>query len=287
MFSFDIVAEGYAELGESPVWDVAGNCIWWVDVEGRKLFRTSCEDRSTLTWAMPERTGFAALRGPGLPVLGMETGIYAFDPDAGGLEKLVVLDAPGKRFNDATVDPSGRLWVTIMASDLKPCVASVSRVTPQLTLETAFNALTTPNGLAVDGERGLLYFSDSHPDRRNIWLADCDLATGAVGERAIFADTRKLGGRPDGAAIDRLGRYWIAALDDAALYVYSPAGRFLERIGVPFESPTKLAFSGSHGRTLVVTSKAIGALGGSLAIGTSADSSVSGEPLPFWRCGQV
>jgi sugar lactone lactonase YvrE len=287
MLLFDIVAEGYAELGESPVWDADGHCIWWVDVEGRKLFRTSFEDRSTFTWAMPERTGFAVLRGPGLPVLGMETGIYAFDPAGRTLERLVVLNAPGKRFNDATVDPSGRLWVTIMANDARPKVASVCRVTPQLTLETIFDKLTTPNGVAVDGEKGLLYFSDSHPERQKIWTAKCELATGTTGRHRIFADTRKLGGRPDGAAIDRLGHYWIAAVDDAALYVYSPAGEFLERIDVPFESPTKLTFAGADGRTIVVTSKAIGAHGGSLAIGTSANKSISGEPLPFWRCGKI
>jgi D-xylonolactonase len=284
---FDFVADGYAQLGESPVWDAGGDCIWWVDVEGCKLFRTSLADRSTVTWAMPERTGFVALRGTGRPVMGMETGIYAFDPDDGALERLVVLDAPGKRFNDATVDPFGRLWVTIMAIDVTPNVASVCRVTPQLTLEMTFDGLTTPNGLAFDGERGLLYFSDSHPDVRKIWTAHCDLETGIAGGRKIFADTGKLGGRPDGAALDRQGNYWIAALDDAALYIYSPAGKFLERIEIPFDSPTKLAFAGANGRTVVVTSKALGTHGGALAIAASVGKSAGGEPLPIWRYGKI
>jgi D-xylonolactonase len=287
MLAFDIVAKGYAELGESPVWDAKGNCIWWVDVEGRKLFCTAFEDRSTKIWKMPERTGFVVLRAPGLPALGMETGIYAFDPDDGALERLVALDAPGKRFNDATVDPFGRLWVTIMSSDVTPNAASVCRITPKLTIETIFDKMTTPNGLAIDGERGLLYFSDSHPDRRSIWTANCNLMTGVAGGRALFADTENLGGRPDGAAIDRQGRYWIAALDDKALYVFSPAGEFLKRVSVPFDSPTKLTFAGADGSIVVVTSKAIGAHGGSLAIGASEDKSANGEPMPFWQYGKI
>ncbi len=129
------------------------------------------------------------------------------------------------RFNDATVDPAGRLLVTVMASELTPEAASVSRVTLDLSLETVVDGLTTPNGLAVDGEMRRLHFSDSHWDIRHIWFVECDLATGAVGVRTPFADTRLPGGRSDGAAFDDAGRYWIAALNDTALYVYSPDGR--------------------------------------------------------------
>ena len=104
---FELVRTGgrRAELGESPVWDSRNGDLWWVDVSGKKLFRMEGGSRDVRHWDTPEQTGFVALTSANQPAVGMETGVFLFDPRNGSFERIVALDGEGQRFNDATVDP--------------------------------------------------------------------------------------------------------------------------------------------------------------------------------------
>ncbi len=256
---------------------------WWVDTAGKRLFRTDLETRATAFWDLPEEPGFVVLDRRCRPVLGMQTGLFLFAPDAGSLQKLLSLDKPGHRFNDATVDANGALWVSTMALDLARGEAAIYRVMDDLRMEPVVTGLTIPNGMAVDGQRGRLYYSDSHWDVQTIWAVGVDLETGGAGEPVMFASTMERGGRPDGAALDSEGRYWIAAVDGAALYVYSPEGVFLFDVPLPVTAPTKPAFWGECGEKLIVTSKGDGKHGGRLLTVTFSVGLVRGLRQPGWR----
>ena len=92
-------------------------------------------------------------------------------------------------------------------------------------------------------------------------------------------------GRPDGAALDRQGRYWIAGVDGAALYVYAPDGTPLFDVPVPVQAPTNLAFWGPDGDKLAVTSKADDGHGGRLMSASFRHDPVGGLKQPAWRHG--
>ena len=74
-----------AELGESPFWSAAENCVWWVDVTGRQVLRTDADTGETARWPTPGEIGFIA-RVDGRLVAGMERGLYGFDPASGGFD---------------------------------------------------------------------------------------------------------------------------------------------------------------------------------------------------------
>ena len=63
-----------------------------------------------------------------------------------------------------------------------------------------------------------------------------------------------MGGRPDGAAVDVDGNYWVAMYEGARVLQLSPAGEVLQRIDVPVQCPTMVCFGGEDLRTLYITS---------------------------------
>jgi sugar lactone lactonase YvrE len=66
------------------------------------------------------------------------------------------------------------------------------------------------------------------------------------------------GGRPDGAAVDVEGNYWVAMYEGACVLQISPAGEVLQRIAVPVQCPTMVCFGGEDLRTLFITSARAG-----------------------------
>jgi hypothetical protein len=61
------------------------------------------------------------------------------------------------------------------------------------------------------------------------------------------------GGRPDGAAVDVQGNYWVAMFEGARLLKLSPAGELLADIPVPAQCPTMPCFGGDDLQTLYIT----------------------------------
>lgn len=264
---FTVHTTNRAQLGESPVWCATQDCIWWVDIEGRLLLRTRVADGHTDTWPTPETPGFVVLTQNSTPAIGMETGIFQFCAKEETFQRIVNLDVVGMRFNDATVDNTGRLWAGTMATGTPSPVGVLYSVGPEMVLKPMLNGLSTPNGLAVDDTRGRLYLSDSHPSVQTIWTFPYDHLTGELGPRDIFVNMENMVGRPDGAALDQNGNYWIAAVDGGVLYTFSPDSTLLETYEMPFRSPTKLAFGGHSGECIFVTSKGGETPNGALALG--------------------
>ncbi len=227
--------------------------------------------------------GFVVLASPSRPFVGMESGIFAFLPPEQRFERVVRLDRPGQRFNDATVDDTGRLWASTMATDASPGLGVLHVVMPDLTLRTMLDGLTTPNGLAADVRRGRLFVSDSHPDAQTIWTTACDFSTGDLGVREVFASMTELAGRPDGAALGQGAEpYWIAGVDGGALYGYSSGGQLDWIVPLPFPAPTKAAFFTGG---MAVTAKAQGGHDGRLAIAGNVPPVLRGPGVAFWKPG--
>jgi sugar lactone lactonase YvrE len=111
--------------------------------------------------------------------------------------------------------------------------------------------LIIPNGLAFSPDDRILYHSDSRQDCVFAW--DFDLATGAISNRRIFLENDIQEGRPDGAAVDREGGYWIAHVGGWRVARYTPDGRIDRIVGIPAQRPTACTFGGSDFKTLYVT----------------------------------
>jgi sugar lactone lactonase YvrE len=210
-------------------------------------------------WKTPEIVDFVALAFDKI-LVGLETGLFAFDPASERFEKLLGLDDPGVRFNDAAIG-LGYLWASTMDIGVEEPAGAVLRIGPDMKAGRCLDGYRRANGLAVDTKRHRLFVSDSHPERAGIEVAALDPDTKAIICIDPFGGGPARPGRPDGAALDADNNYWIARIDAGLVDVMSPDGAIMAAISVPVPEPTKLAFGGSDGRTIFLTSKAKGPLG--------------------------
>ncbi|EBB4596132.1 SMP-30/gluconolactonase/LRE family protein, partial [Salmonella enterica] len=76
--------------------------------------------------------------------------------------------------------------------------------------------------------------------------------------RRVFIDMNAYPGRPDGAAVDADGCYWICGNDAGFVHRFTPDGRLDRSIAIPTSKPAMCAFGGPGLDTLFVTSIRIG-----------------------------
>jgi len=95
-----------------------------------------------------------------------------------------------------------------------------------------------------------------HADSRlsTVFAFDFDPDTGRVANRRPFVQTREGEGRPDGAAVDAAGFYWVAMFEGWRVCRYAPDGRLDRTIRMPVARPTMCAFGGEKLDVLYVTS---------------------------------
>jgi len=283
-----VVSTGRDQVGESPVWNATSQALYWVDIEGRHVHRLDWASGQQQTWNMPERVGCIALTGDGRVIAAMETGVYTVTlqaPPAVDLSCLARIHHPmaNMRFNDGRCDASGRFWISTMCMDMSVAApVGAWYCLDERGLSAAHcEGLITPNGLAFSPDDSTLYFSDSHPSVQKVWAFDFDLALGRIGAGREFLDMTQLPGRPDGAAVDVEGCYWICGNDAGLIHRISPAGALLSSHPVPVAKPSMCAFGGPQLDTLLVTSICpAGVTGGLCGAVFAFDAGVRGRAEP-------
>jgi sugar lactone lactonase YvrE len=257
----DRVRPGHRDrVGESPLWDAARGALWWVDIEACAIRRLDLADDDLQSWTLPERVACVALHAEGGLVAALETRVVHAALGTDGTCTLATL-APARheradmRFNDGRCDRAGRFWVGSMVRDMGANVAAgrMYRLDADGFRAVHIDNLYTPNGLAFDPDGRGLWWSDSHPLSQCIWHAPL-AADGTVGKRRLVLDMHALPGRPDGAAIDVDGGYWICANDGGRVLRLLPDGRIDRTLMLPVSKPSMCSFGGPGLDTLFVTS---------------------------------
>jgi len=247
------------QVGESPVWSVAEQCLYWVDIEGRRIHRFDWATRAQQSWPTAERVGCIALHADGGLLAAMETGLFHLHllgatPSAERLTTAVFPRA-GMRYNDGRTDHAGRFWVTSMVRDMSLAAAdgALFRFDARGLSAPLVEGLITGNGLAFSADGGTMFMSDSHPNVQRIWAFDLD-ADGVPSKRREFVDMNAHPGRPDGAALDADGGYWICANDAGLVLRFRPDGRLDRSLEVPVSKPSMCAFGGPELDQMFITS---------------------------------
>ena len=239
-------------LGESPVWDERAARLYWVDVRAPALRSLDPSTGTTESWAMPEVVASVMLRAAGGLVVGLKSGLHAFDPETGRLDLLRAIDEPhdGNRVNDCKVDRTGAIWWSTMWDFGARTTGSLYRLKPDGTDETLRTGITIPNGLCFGPNGDRAYFADT-PTGRMEWIEIA--ADGAIGRWRAFGAASGLPGKPDGSACDAEGCVWNARYGGGTVVRLSPEGEILQRIDLPVSQPSCCAFGGPDRRTLFVT----------------------------------
>lgn len=256
-----------SELGESPFWHPEENCLYWCDIQGFAVHAWVPTTGQHRQWPMPSEPGCCAPAPGGQLVIGLRDGFYLLNTTTGALACVALLpaaqhDTQVLRLNDGRCDTAGRFWAgSVITPRTAPkaslwCLEAAADGSYRVHHMAGDNF--TANGLAFSPDNHTLYWSNT-PEHR-IDRFDFDVVSGSISNRQPWvqfdrkAEGQAYGGRPDGAAVDVDGNYWVAMYEGACVLQLSPAGDVLQRLEVPVQCPTMVCFGGEDLRTLYVTS---------------------------------
>jgi sugar lactone lactonase YvrE len=257
------VGDVTAVLGEGPYWVPEDSCLLWVDIPAGLLHRTEILSGQTVTADLgPVSAAFPADGGAILYAGGNQ--VVVREPVPGGAlgqpgpsgewTTRTIAQAPardGVRFNDASVDPAGRVWVGSMDMEETKPLGELYRLDPGGVLTPVVSGATVSNGLGWSPDGSRMYYVDSPTKRVDVF--DYDQAMGEVYGRRVFADLSDAAGVPDGLTVDLDGYIWVAMWDGGALRRFAPSGALDAVVPVPAARPTSVAFGGNGMAELYVT----------------------------------
>lgn len=241
-------------VGESPRWHEDEQALYWVDIYKPSIERLDPKTGARRTFPMPERIGCFSFCQDGRIIAGMQSGIAFVDLEKGTVERVfdLVPHNPDIRFNDGRCDLQGRFWVGSLIETFDANVAALYRYDADGTGTRMVDNMICANGLAFSPDGRILYHSDSRQDV--VWAWDLDPLTGAIANRRVFVANDVMEGRPDGAAVDAEGCYWICCVGAWRVARFRPDGTIDRVIGVPVQRPTACTFGGPDLDVLYVTS---------------------------------
>ena len=156
-------------------------------------------------------------------------------------------------------DPQGRFWVSTIYEPRDAPKAALYRWRAGR-LDRMTDGITVGNGLAWGPDARTMYLADT--PAHTVHAFDFDGAAGAITNPRVFAqfplktagqDLSLYGGRPDGAAMDSEGHYWVAMFEGARLLRLAGDGRVVQELALPVRCPTMPCFGGADLRTLYIT----------------------------------
>ena len=239
------------ELGEGPLWNLAEQRLYWVDILGRRVHRLQPASGEHEVFDLGAQVCVIAFRQQGGRVVAGQHGFAFWDEGATSLRPIADPEAhkPTTRFNDGAVDRLGRFWAGTMGDPLNN---ALYRLDADLSLRTMESGIDISNGIGWSPDNRTMYHTNSTPGL--IYAYDFDLHSGEIANRRIFVDSSAESGVPDGLTVDSQGYIWSARWGGWRLDRYDPQGRLERSVRMPVEFPTSVTFGGAELDVLYVTS---------------------------------
>ncbi len=256
----ECVVEIQNRVGESPMWSVAEQCLWWVDVRGKTLHRLRA-DGGRDDWQLPDFIGCLALCRSGRLIVAQGNALAFFNPADGALTEFArpEPERPGNRFNDGKCDRLGRFWVGTMVNNfgddggdipIDRADGAFYRLDKDLTMTRVADEMWIPNTVAWSPDDRVFYLGDSIPN--TIRAFDFDLQSGSISNPRLFAKNPDPG-HLDGSATDAEGFLWNTHWGAGKIVRYHPDGGIDREITFPVPAPSSCIFGGADLDWLYVT----------------------------------
>jgi sugar lactone lactonase YvrE len=242
------------ELGESPIWMPDEQALYWIDIEGCKVFKytPSTKDLKTFEVDFPITSLWPCADGRWITAA--KTGLFYWDSKTGQSEFILdpEADAEDLRCNDAVVDRQGRLLVgTINGVVYDSPDGSIYRYDGGESIVKLDSGFACSNGIGFSPNGKTIYAADSFNNR--IRAYDYDTDAGTVSGCRDFATIAAEDGFPDGLIVDSEGFVWNAHWAGGRIRRYDPSGKMEREIKLPVANTTCLAFGGEQLDELYIT----------------------------------
>lgn len=264
-------------LGESPVWSVREQALYWTDIRVPALYRLSAAGEVE-RWEMPELAGSVVLNGSGGVIVGLQSGLDAFDPDTGAFRRLLAFAGGHEddRTNDARCDRQGRLWFTRMRDFGKASTGGLFRMDAPDEAVELISGVTIPNAICFSPDGRHFYFADTPKESLDCFALANDGRTVRKVGNVIAPGAAP--GRPDGATTDSEGYVWNARFGGGCVMRSAPHGREHMIYSLPVSRPTSCSFGGPELNRLFITTARQGLNEAQLAAEPLAGSVLVIEP---------
>ncbi|MCZ4069001.1 SMP-30/gluconolactonase/LRE family protein [Microbacterium sp. H37-C3] len=265
-------------LAEGPVWDPTRDRALWVDIDGRRAWAATWPRLDPASFWESERKVCAVLPADDGGMLVVESDrLVHLDADGVVQSARVVPLEEGRRFNDATCDPRGRLVLGTLRGDGESSEESLMRLDSDGRLRTLREGLSLSNGIGYSPDGRTMYHVDTL--RHRVDILDDD------GQNVVLRGSFEvIGGYPDGIALDVDGDIWVALWGGAEVRRYRPDGTVRETRALPAQHVSSVGFVGPGLDHLLVTSATAGLRdpGGEDGAVFLLDPGVCGVPVPAW-----
>ncbi|MBI2719493.1 MAG: SMP-30/gluconolactonase/LRE family protein [Rhizobiales bacterium] len=252
----DLAVKGELRLGESPIWHVARQCLYWIDLYDPALFRLApgmaAPERRALALVAPIGSAVAT-DDSGCLILSHRDGLSLLDLETLALTPYAHPEAgrDGVIYNDLKCDRWGRLWVATSHAVERDPRGALWCVKDRSTMALGDVGFPIGNGPAFSPDGRLLYLNDSF--NRQTFVYDIAASDLHPRNRRVFATYTEEEGLPDGLTIDAEGCIWTAQWTAARVIRLSPAGEKLLTVHVPSFHVTSVCFAGADLRDLYIT----------------------------------
>lgn len=267
--------------GESLTWDDRRQRLYFVDCATHQLYWLDGGRPPLQTMQLASMPTGVVLTGDDRLVVCLDGGLHIVDPDSGSVEMLAPYPEEMQgRANDASADLHGNLVTGTL--NLGPGPGGLFWYSVGDAWRQLDGDFGNTNG-PIAGLDGTLVVGDTIAAA--VYRYPYDGERGTAGERELLSDHGALGGAPDGAIADALGRVWSCVLRSGKLACLGSAG-LEDVVEVPMPNPSSVAFGGTDLDTLFVTSIALALGGETKAVTeesswlTAFDIGVRGRPEP-------
>ncbi|WP_320823633.1 SMP-30/gluconolactonase/LRE family protein [Reinekea sp.] len=256
MPQISVLANLNHQLGESPVWNSIEQAWYWVDITGQSLNCYRTADKALDQRLFDFKPTYFGFTDTNEMVLTGSAGVFRLaDLHA---EPILLCHPerhlPGNRFNDGVATPDGD-FIAGTLGDGNSASGTAYRcgfARGQLSCTPIQDGYRIINGQAFSPDGQWYYVTDTPTQR--VLRYPYDRAQKRLGKAELFYQFSAELDRPDGAAVDRQGNYWIALHGAGTIAVISPAGERIRDILLPISKPTMVAFGGPRLNQLLVTS---------------------------------
>jgi len=243
------------EIGESPIWSVEEQALYWLDAEGHCVHRlnpvSGDYQRFNSVLALTAITFCAS----GGWLTATKEGLFHWDRQFTEHRFLgdPVAARESVRLNDAVVDRQGRLWTgSLNEAKLEAADGELFCMRSSLSIESMAESFAVANGISWSPDGLLLYISNMFEYKVEVFSQNISTAT--LSQRRTFITFSEADGMPDGLTVDAEGYLWVALWGGGKVCRYNPEGILDQTIHLPVANPTRCTFGGADLTELYVCS---------------------------------
>lgn len=256
----NILVENRAVLGEGAIWDHMKQVLYWIDIEGKKLFCYHPEIKSNKTYHLPQRIGTVVPCQGDKLLLALEDGLYYYslvDEKLSACIQRIEHDLPENRCNDGKCDANGKFWIGTMPLTADKPTGSLYNFSLKNGLNRVMDKLTVSNGMGWNSSGNEMYYIDSA--KQAVQIFRYNLAKGVITEQTDQIAIPPDMGIPDGMTVDSENNIWVALWNGNAVICCNPNTLTIEKVvHVQAKHVTSCAFGGKDLATLFITTASIG-----------------------------